>query len=230
MQNVMTIKQAKTVVKEIKYLTVEQISKLVNLPDINKDVGLRHRVVLTLLYDSGCRVQELCDIKIRDINLGNNPTVRLHGKGGKYRTIVISKNTGKLISEYISRQRRYTPEDGPLIINRSREKISRDGVSYIVEKYVSQIRKDDPSFPDHIHPHVFRHSKAMHMLAAGINIVYIRDFLGHEDISTTMVYAKADNRLKIEAINKLAPRVAEDTVFADWSQNQDLLDFLNSFK
>jgi hypothetical protein len=68
------------------------------------------------------------------------------------------------------------------------------------------------------------------MLAAGINIVYIRDFLGHEDISTTMVYAKADNRLKIEAINKLAPRVAEDTVFADWSQNQDLLDFLNSFK
>lgn len=230
MQNVMTIKQAKTVVKEIKYLTVEQISKLVNFPDINKDVGLRHRVVLTLLYDSGCRVQELCDIKIRDINLGNNPTVRLHGKGGKYRTIVISKNTGKLISEYISRQRRYTPEDGPLIINRSREKISRDGVSYIVEKYVSQIRKDDPSFPDHIHPHVFRHSKAMHMLAAGINIVYIRDFLGHEDISTTMVYAKADNRLKIEAINKLAPRVAEDTVFADWSQNQDLLDFLNSFK
>ena len=70
----------------------------------------------------------------------------------------------------------------------------------------------------------------MHMLAAGINIVYIRDFLGHEDISTTMIYARADNRLKTEAITRLAPKVVGESVFGDWSQNQDLLAFLNSFK
>ena len=70
----------------------------------------------------------------------------------------------------------------------------------------------------------------MHMLAAGINIVYIRDFLGHEDISTTMIYSKADNRLKNEAINNLAPKIVEEANFQDWTKDRDLLSFLNSFK
>jgi integrase len=68
------------------------------------------------------------------------------------------------------------------------------------------------------------------MLAAGINIVYIRDFLGHEDISTTMIYSKADNRLKNEAINNLAPKIVEEANFQDWTKDRDLLSFLNSFK
>ena len=69
----------------------------------------------------------------------------------------------------------------------------------------------------------------MHMLAAGINIVYIRDFLGHEDISTTMVYSRADNRLKNEAINALAPQVTGEVELPDWRADKDLLNFLNSF-
>ena len=77
---------------------------------------------------------------------------------------------------------------------------------------------------------MFRHSKAMHMLEAGINIVYIRDFLGHEDISTTMIYAKADNRLKEEAICKLSPKITETSNLPDWRTDQDLMDFLNSLK
>ena len=70
----------------------------------------------------------------------------------------------------------------------------------------------------------------MHMLAAGINIVYIRDFLGHEDISTTMVYSRADNRLKDAAINALAPKLTGESNLPDWRNDQDLLSFLNSFK
>ena len=68
------------------------------------------------------------------------------------------------------------------------------------------------------------------MLEAGINIVYIRDFLGHEDISTTMIYVRTDNRLKNEAINKLAPKVTNETDLPDWSKDRDLMDFLNSLK
>ena len=230
LQSVISIKQTKTSSREIEYLSVEQISKLINFPNVNTPTGLRHRVVLTLLYDSGARVQELIDIQIRDFHSGSDPTVRLHGKGDKYRTVVISDNTGKLVSEYIARQRRFAPGSNPLIVNRSKDKMSRDGIRYIIEKYCAEIRKYDSSFPEEIHPHMFRHSKAMHMLAAGINVVYIRDFLGHEDISTTMIYAKADNRLKTEAITKLAPKLTGETPFGDWSQNQDLLDFLNSFK
>lgn len=77
---------------------------------------------------------------------------------------------------------------------------------------------------------MFRHSKAMHMLEAGINIIYIRDFLGHEDISTTMVYVRADNRLKNDVINKLAPKITGEAVLPDWSKDKDLLQFLNSLK
>jgi len=230
LQLVQGIKAKKSTAREIDYLTVEQMTLLINSPDVNTRNGLRHRVVLTLLYDSGCRVQELCDLTIKDINVGSNPTVHLHGKGDKYRTVIISDNTATLVSEYINRQRRTALIDQPLIINRKREKMSRDGVNYIIEKYAQKIRCSNPTFPEDIHAHGFRHSKSMHMLAAGINIVYIRDFLGHEDISTTMIYSRADNRLKNDAINKLAPKVTEETDFPDWSSDQDLMSFLNSFK
>ena len=117
-----------------------------------------------------------------------------------------------------------------MITNRYHRKIDRDGISYIIKNYVDAIRKKDATFPEHVHCHMFRHSKAMHMLEAGINIVYIRDFLGHEDISTTMVYVRADNRLKNDAVNALAPKVTEERDFPDWNKDKDLLQFLNSLK
>ena len=116
-----------------------------------------------------------------------------------------------------------------LIKNKNNQQMSRDGIEYIVQKYAAIIKNNDPSFPSKVHPHMFRHSKAMHMLAVDIPIVYIRDFLGHEDISTTMIYARADSRKKNEAINNLAPKLIEEN-YVDWSKDQDLLDFLNSFK
>ena len=230
LQMVQNIKAKKAAGREIVFLSVEQMTRLINLPDVNTATGLRHRTVMTVLYDSGCRVQELCDLRIRDINTDINPTVRLHGKGNKFRTVTISEKTGTLIAEYINRQRSKALSDEPLIINRNRAKMSRDGVNYIISKYTSEIHDIEPDFPGKVHAHGFRHSKAMHMLAAGINIVYIRDFLGHEDISTTMIYSRADNRLKNEAINKLVPKVTEDADFQDWTKDQNLLSFLNSLK
>ena len=230
LQMVQNIKVKKSAGREIVFLSVEQMTRLINWPNINTVTGLRHRTVMTILYDSGCRVQELCDLRIRDINTGSNPTIRLHGKGNKFRIVTVSEKTAALIAEYISRQRSTALDDAPLIINRDHAKMSRDGVNYIISKYSSEIHSMEPDFPEKIHAHGFRHSKAMHMLAAGINIVYIRDFLGHEDISTTMIYSRADNRLKNEAINKLAPKVTEDANFQDWTKDQDLLSFLNSLK
>ena len=153
-----------------------------------------------------------------------------NGKCNKYRTVVLSDTTAKLVENYLSRYRSYAVGIDPLITNRYQHKIDRDGISYIVKKYVDALRKEDAAFPEHVHCHMFRHSKAMHMLEAGINIVYIRDFLGHEDISTTMIYVRADNRLKNDAINALAPKVADETNLPDWNKDKDLLQFLNSLK
>lgn len=143
---------------------------------------------------------------------------------------MLSDATAKLVENYLSRYRSYAVGIDPLITNRYQHKIDRDGISYIVKKYADALRKEDAAFPEHVHCHMFRHSKAMHMLEAGINIIYIRDFLGHEDISTTMIYVRADNRLKNDAINALAPKVADETNLPDWNKDKDLLQFLNSLK
>lgn len=230
LQDISVIKAKKAAPKEVSFLTVEQMSALINFPDINSHTGFRHRMLLTLLYDSGCRVQELCDIMIADISLGSVSTVRLHGKGNKYRTVVISDETAILIRNYISRYQPNAVGTQPLITNRCHQKIDRDGIAYVIKKYADAVRKEDSSFPEHVHCHMIRHSKAMHMLEAGINIIYIRDFLGHEDISTTMVYVRADNRIKNDAVNKLAPKVTGEADMPDWSKDRDLMQFLNSLK
>ena len=224
------IKSKKTSAREILYLSSEQMALLINRPDINTATGFRHRVILTLLYDTGCRVQELCDISLGDIFISANSTVRLHGKGSKFRTVVISDETAKLVSSYISRYKGTATASDYLITNRNGQKISRDGIGYVITKYVNEIRLEDDTFPEKVHCHMFRHSKAMHMLAADINIIYIRDFLGHEDISTTMIYAKADNRIRNEVIGKLSVKIADTSNLPDWSKDKDLMEFLRSLE
>ena len=230
LQPVLSVKSLKTTTRQVDYLTEEQMNKLINLPPIDTFTGLRHRIIMCLLYDTGARVQELCNLKIEDINLGNNPTVKLHGKGSKIRIVPISKNMNQILEVYISKFfSDIKLKNEYLIKNKNNQQMSRDGIEYIVQKYATILKNNNPSFPSKVHPHMFRHSKAMHMLAVDIPIVYIRDFLGHEDISTTMIYARADSRKKNEAINNLAPKLIEEK-YVDWSKDQDLLDFLNSFK
>lgn len=232
LQEVMHIKSKKTGTKEIGYLDENQMRTLINEPDINRLNGLKHKTLLCLLYDTGARVQEICDLKVKDIFIGNHPTVKLNGKGNKTRIVPISNAMKVLLNQYIKTfQIDIRKNDRYLFLNKDNGQLSRDGIKYIIDKYTSSILRRDPSFPKKVTPHMFRHSKSMHMVAAEIPIIYIRDFLGHENISTTMIYAKADTRLKEKAINKLAPKIIEDEeVKPDWTKDQDLLDFLNKFK
>ena len=165
LQDVQGIRSRKTEGKEISFLNIDQMTLLINRPDVNTRSGLRHRTALTLLYDSGCRVQELCDIRIGDVNTGSSPTVKLHGKGDKYRTVVISEGTGGLLKEYISRQRIGSLQNQPLIVNRTGRKMSRDGVQYMIDKYVREIRVENKAFPEHVHCHQFRKNEAINALA-----------------------------------------------------------------
>ncbi|WP_198527260.1 tyrosine-type recombinase/integrase [Candidatus Stoquefichus sp. SB1] len=232
LQEVMHIKSKKTVIKEIGYLDETQMRALINEPDVNRLSGLKHKTLLCLLYDTGARVQEICDLKVKDIFLENHPTVKLSGKGNKTRIIPISSDMKQLLNIYINTFQTDTKmNDRYLFLNKDMHQLSRDGVKYIIDKYTASILKRDSTFPKKVTPHMFRYSKSMHMVATGIPIIYIRDFLGHENITTTMIYAKADTRLKEKAINKLAPQIIKDEESKpDWTKNQDLLDFLNTFK
>lgn len=216
--------------RNIESFTVNQMKTMINIPDIHTKSGLRHKTILCLLYDTAARVQELCDITLSDIYTGNNPKVRLKGKGRKNRVVPITPQMNELLKQYIKEFHKDSLNDVWLFVNRSKAKLSRDGIDYIVKKYANVISATDKSFPSRVHPHMFRHSKAMHMLAAEIPLVYIRDFLGHEDIATTMIYARADNQLKEAAINKLSSKLVEIDDYKDWTKDNDLMAFLEKFK
>lgn len=228
---VRSIKSRKSHGRTIQYLSVEQTTKLLDAPDPRSRTGLRHKVILSLMYDTGCRVQELCDLTVEDLRLGLNPaTVRLHGKGQKDRTVYLSKKAVELFSLFKKRFHARSLGTDPFFRGRSGGKLTRQGVTHIVKKYGEIVSQGDPNFPASIHCHMLRHSKAMHMLQAGINIVVIRDFLGHEDVSTTMVYARADNRTKEEAIGKLAPQLLAVCPQEDPIEDGDLMKFLDNLK
>jgi integrase/recombinase XerD len=180
LQDIGQIKCAKTKGKIIEFLSREQVQALINAPDSHTRNGLRHRVVLCILYDSGARVQEVCDMTIRDVQFGHPSTIHLSGKCNKTRIVPISEELASLIGIYMEKVIGNKPLlDSWLITNKNGLKMSRDGIEYITNKYANMVRGyGEVIMPEKVHPHQLRHSKASHMLAAGVPIVYIRDFLG----------------------------------------------------
>ena len=117
--------------------------------------------------------------------------------------------------------------DSPLFFNQRHTKLTRGGINHILQKYAAAISRSHPDVPEKLTPHVMRHSKAMHLYQSGVNLVYIRDILGHVDISTTDIYARADIESKRKALENAYPDITPD-VLPDWNRNEDLLGFLNS--
>ena len=116
--------------------------------------------------------------------------------------------------------------DQPLFTNHQRGKLTRAGVTYILKKYFDAARQTNPHLPTKISPHILRHSKAMHMLQAGINLIYIRDFLGHVHVETTEIYAKADTEMKRRAIESAHIQIDPD--LPAWTDDKDLMALLTN--
>ena len=167
----------------VAYLSEEELSVLLRQPNPTIPQELRDLALISLLYDTGARVQELIDLTLGDIRLTHPAMVILTGKGRKSRQIPLMKETCRLIDRYISRfHSPKAPRETPLFYNRDNKPLTRYGVTYILKKYA---RKAVPTIdPNIISPHVLRHTKAMHLLRAGVNMIYIRDFLGHVEITT----------------------------------------------
>lgn len=222
-------KAPKTVVA---YLCEDDMRTLLEQPSRNAQDGFRDMVLLSVLYDTGARVQELVDIRIKHIRLEKPAVVILHGKGDKTRHVPIMPRTVNLLRSYLASYRKnpgIAYGENPLFFNCRGEPLSRWGVSYIINKYVEKAQASGDlrvGFP--ITPHTFRHSKAMHMLHAGINLFYIRDILGHVDVSTTEIYARADTEMKRKAIEASCKDILPDEDFRDWNESSDLMSFLNS--
>lgn len=230
-QRILSIPVKKSEKPLINYLSVDGMRLVLAEPDTTTQTGRRDLALLALMYDSGARVQEIIDLKPSMIRLEEPYTVKLIGKGRKARIVPLLEEQVKHLKIYMKENRLLEPyaNEYPLFMNRKREKLTRMGVGYILEKYVAAARQKNPSsIPDKISCHGIRHSSAMHMLQAGVNLVYIRDILGHSSIQVTEVYARADSKQKREAIEKAYTDLTP-TGTPSWHQNDNLLQWLKDF-
>jgi len=187
------------------YLSVDAMRNLLSIPDSSTKDGLRDLTLLALTYDTGARVSEIVNLRFKDVRFLPPPIMRINGKGNKTRIVPLLPQTVRYLKEYMSRFeiKLEDSQESYVFTNRRGEQLTRAGIAYILDKYVNDGRNRNPTlFPDKVSPHILRHSKAMHMLQANNNIVYIRDILGHEDLITTERYARADTSMKREALQK----------------------------
>jgi site-specific recombinase XerD len=225
-QDILSIPAKKHAQRAVNHLTVEQTRLLLAQPDRSTRRGRRDATLLATLYDSAARAQELADLTVRDIRTERPPMVALTGKGGKTRHVPLGDNTTALLNAYLTEQRLNTPghHDDAVFINQHHSKLSRGGIAWILRKY--QAKTGDPTLlTADLHPHVLRHSKAMHLYEAGVPLPYIRDILGHVDLSTTEIYARASTEAKRKALEAAYTDIVTGDL-PEWNQDPRLLDWL----
>jgi site-specific recombinase XerD len=230
MQEITALPLKKTGTMPPKYLSVDAVKILLSGPGSNSESGRRDSTLLALLYDSGARVQELCDLAVSDIRLEPPGTIRLTGKGSKTRIVPLMPPMVTLLRCYMIERGLSDPFKGnsPLFANRRGEKLTRKGVSYILKKYHQKAKISHPElYTGTISPHCLRHSKSMHLLQAGVNLIYIRDILGHSDIKTTEIYARIDGEMKRKALEKATIGMASESPPV-WQKDKGLLNWLKS--
>jgi site-specific recombinase XerD len=184
-QKILSIKVKKHEKTEIQYLTTDGIKLLLEQPDLNTQKGRRNLALLALMYDSGARVQEMIDLTPSNIRFEFPSIVKIMGKGRKSRIVPLLDEQTVFLKKYMAENHllEQYANQYPLFSNYRKEKRTRAGVTYILKIYADQARRINPVLiPTTISCHCLRHSKAMHMLQAGINLVYIRDILGHVSI------------------------------------------------
>jgi site-specific recombinase XerD len=228
-QKVMAIPLKKKRQAIVDHLSPDGIRILLEQPDKTTPRGRRDLALIGVMYDSGARVQEIIDLVVKDFTPGVNPVLVLTGKGRKSRRVPIMKNTASILERYIFESRLGAPHKNeyPLFTNSQHNKLTKEGVAYVIGKYAKAAHVVSATVPDKVKCHMLRHSKAVHLLQAGVNIIYIRDFLGHSDVKTTEVYIKTDAELKRKALENAYPDLI-DSNLPDWNENCNLLSWLSN--
>ena len=228
-QRILAIPMQRCSPSTVEYLPSEDLAAILSEPDLTTIGGRRDAVLLSLLYDSGARVTELINLSVRDVRLESPAQIHITGKGERKRAVPLMKGTVELLSDYLHEQGLTAACDSskPLFQNRFGRRLSRSGVRYILGKYVDRAWAARKSLPSKVSPHTLRHTKAMHLLQSGNPLVVIRDFLGHVDIKTTEIYARADMQMKRTALDKAVGK-SPTLKLPPWQKDAGLLEWLGS--
>jgi len=189
---------------DLGHLTGDEVKALLAEPGAASARALRDTALLALAYDTAARVQELCDLDVADIRRSKPMTVAIRGKGSKIRYVPVMGPTARLITDYLEHREPHPglgADADPLFCGPNHSRLTRSGVAKLLARHVRAARARDPYWAPGlpVTPHTLRRSRAMHLIQAGVNLIYIRDLLGHADVSTTEIYARADAETKRKA-------------------------------
>lgn len=208
-KKILSIKAKKEPKKMMDYLTETELKDFFDSIDTTTKKGKRNLVLLTLLYDTAARANEIINFKLEDINLEEKYIV-LTGKGNKKRVVPIMEQTKQLLISYFSQINR----NSGYVFQKDKRPMNDRFLRDVINKYYTGEKN--------ITPHTFRRTRAIQLLDHGVNIVYIQELLGHTSIETTRVYATVIEKTKFEAIEKATPQLNNEKL-EDWNNDPDLL-------
>ena len=228
---ILSIPVKKSERKPISYLTIDGIKLLLQQPNVVKGKGLRDITILSLIYESAARVQEILDLTPSSLFLESKPyRVILHGKGNKSRTIPLPEKEVQILKRYMEQHELFKREKAqqPLFPNYQGQKMTRNGVNNILRKYATMAKqKDCGLIPNSLSCHGLRHSKAMELLESKVELIHIKDFLGHKSVLTTEIYARVNPKYTFEAVKNAYKNITTDEIPV-WEGNNDHLAMLKN--
>jgi site-specific recombinase XerD len=220
-------KRART--RPVEYLEYEEIEAVLAAIDRSTPDGRRDYALLVTMFNTGARVQELLDLRVSDLQLDKPFQVRLVGKGRKERLCPLWPQTATVLSDWLEERSADPRSAERLFLNHRREPLTRFGVRYILAKYCTRAQHKTSSLErKRLHPHTMRHSTAIHLLKAGVDLVTISHWLGHASINTTNRYATADLDMKRQAIAKARPIATSPHMASAWRKNASILEWLEA--
>ena len=228
-QQVLSVPFKRMCTRTVEYLEFEELSAVLNQVDRSKSNGRRDYSLLTLMFNTGARVQEIVDLKAVDLHLSAPFSVNIFGKGRKERICPLWANTARILRQYIEERGLDLRQPVTLFTNHPGTPLTRFGVRYIMVKYIQKAAQIHPSLKiKRLHPHSMRHSTAVHLLKSGVDLVTIANWLGHASINTTNKYATIDLDMKRDAIAKAASPQSKSVPHLSWRSDPDILNWLES--
>jgi integrase/recombinase XerD len=231
-QHVAAIPVKRTSPPQTVYLEHDEINALFTSLPPSGPFALRDHALLLFLYNTGARVQEVADLCIAHLDFVPQPRVRLHGKGDKWRLCPLWAKTASLLQQLLEKRSSPASPESPVFASRNGSALTRFGIYKIVGRHTAEVLKKRPDGQSRkVSPHIFRHTTAVHLLEAGVEVNVIRAWLGHVSLDTTNRYAEISLRMKAEALKTCEPPVSASQVLPHkpvWRDDPTLLNWLQS--
>jgi site-specific recombinase XerD len=228
-QRILAVPFKRARVRVVEYLEADEIRALLEAPDRTTADGRRDHAIILALFNTGARVQEILDVRPCDLQLARPLQVRLRGKGRKERMCPLWPQTAEILRALLAEHGVDPAATQPLFRNHRGVPMTRFGVRYVLRKYARVARSAATSLDaKRVHPHALRHTTAVHLLQAGVDLVTISHWLGHASVEITNRYAAVDLETKRAAVAKARPASDFDPALAGWRADATILDWLEA--